>query len=98
MKGIALVFTAAVLIQGLIQVFKAFLPDDKELAPWVWASVSMALGLVFCILGDIDLVKEAGLVFSVPYVGNIITGILVSRGSNFLHDVWSSLDTEDSLH
>ncbi|NLB90112.1 MAG: hypothetical protein GX786_02680 [Clostridiales bacterium] len=91
MKGITLIFIVTVLIEGLIQVFKAFIPENTEVPTYVWPAVSLGLGVLFCILGGIDIVREAGLSLSVPLVGSIITGILISRGSNFLHDLWQKL-------
>lgn len=47
---------------------------------------SLVFGVVFSIAYNLDLVSLVGLSSTIPYVGCVITGILLSRGSGFIHD------------
>jgi hypothetical protein len=44
------------------------------------------VGLAICLAYDLDLAASLGLETPIPFVGNVITGLLVGRGSNFLND------------
>lgn len=52
---------------------------------------AMILGIVIAIAADLDIFAAAGIKLNVSYVGNILTGLLISRGSNFVHDILGSI-------
>lgn len=54
---------------------------------------SMAVGLLLALLTGADLMQAAGFSMKLPIVGQICTGLLISRGSNFLHDLLESMAT-----
>ena len=45
----------------------------------------LILGVAACISYRVDFLEMAG-VGSVPYFGQVLSGILISRGANFVHD------------
>lgn len=53
-------------------------------------TIGMALSIIFsiciAICYDMDLPKQLGIESRFIFVGNVITGILISRGSNYLYD------------
>jgi len=51
--------------------------------------VSMLVGIALAIAYDADLLAILGLTTAIPLVGPIITGSLVGRGSNFIHDFYN---------
>ena len=57
---------------------------------------SLLLGMIVCVLARIDVFEIVGITLIVPIVGCLLTGILCSRGANFLHDVFSKLKGEKS--
>ena len=69
-------------------------PDDMEpelarVLDWPALAlryVSVLIGVALCILYQIDLLAHFDLVSPWPFVGWIITGLLIGRGSNFIHD------------
>lgn len=71
-----------------------------ESAKMVWQSGkfsvnvlgALLLGVAVCTLAHIDLFGLVGITMGVPLVGEILTGILVSRGSNFVHDLLAKLN------
>jgi len=44
------------------------------------------VGLVLCLIYRADLLALLGLTCPVPYAGAAITGLLIGRGANYIHD------------
>ena len=55
---------------------------------------SLVLGIVVCLLSQIDIFPIVGLNMAVPFIGSIFTGIIVSRGANFVNDLFKKLKGE----
>ncbi len=55
--------------------------------------MSIILGVVVAISYDLDLPEYLDMQAHVPYIGCILTGILISRGSNYLYDLISKLSS-----
>lgn len=95
MESIIHVLLVALVVEAVVEVLKYCLPkNEKEglnIPVWTWPLVSIALGVALCLLGGVDMLSEAGLWLSVPYVGQVLTGVLVSRGSNFIHELWKKI-------
>ncbi|SKA90457.1 hypothetical protein SAMN05443428_11077 [Caloramator quimbayensis] len=53
---------------------------------------AIVVGILICVLAKVDLFKLFGVNLSIEYLGYILTGFIVSRGSNFLHDLLGSVD------
>lgn len=51
----------------------------------------LVLSIIVCILTKIDIFPIVGLSLSVPFVGSGLTGIIVSRGANFVNDLFDKL-------
>lgn len=47
----------------------------------------LILGILIALGSGIDLLALVGIPMQVPYLGMILTGILISRGSNYIHDL-----------
>ena len=52
---------------------------------------SMILGIVISIAYSLDLPEYFNLKAKIPHIGNIITGIVISRGSNYVWDIISNI-------
>jgi len=52
-----------------------------------------AVGILIAFGAQADLLALVGIPLVIPYLGYILTGLLVSRGANFLHDIWSAIST-----
>ena len=48
---------------------------------------SAILGILLCILANVDFFELVGVELSIPIVGVVLSGLLVSRGANFVHDL-----------
>jgi hypothetical protein len=68
-------------------IYKQFAPDRTvpESLPAL-RYVSAAVGVLLCVLYGADLLATMGVVTSVPYVGAVVTGLLIGRGANFIND------------
>jgi hypothetical protein len=47
---------------------------------------SALVGVALCVLYQVDVLGMLGLATSVPVVPYVITGLVIGRGSNFVHD------------
>lgn len=80
---------AAVLVEGIITYFNEFFVSGD--APWQMI-LSLVLGTVVAIAYKFDLPKYLNIESNVPYVGCILTGILISRGANYIYDLLTKIN------
>jgi len=52
---------------------------------------SLILSIVICLLAKVDIFTIVGIELAVPLIGSILTGIVVSRGANFVNDLFTKL-------
>lgn len=52
----------------------------------------LLVAIIVCLFTNIDIFPIIGLQMSIPCVGCILTGIIVSRGANFVNDLFSKLN------
>ena len=55
---------------------------------------SLILGMLVCVLAQIDIFEIVGINLIVPLIGSLLTGIIVSRGANFVNDLFKKLKGE----
>lgn len=48
---------------------------------------SLVLAIIICILAKVDLFALVGIVFSFPVIAYVLTGVICSRGANFVNDL-----------
>lgn len=83
----------AVLIEAIVTYVKTFAIDKKIKWQMIAAAV---LSVGVCLAYSLDIPALVGIEGSVPYVGNVITGILISRGSNYIYDLLGLLKGKKS--
>lgn len=80
---------AFIVTEGTVE-YLLGVPFDRipRLTPykWVLMYVSAALGVFLAVYYVIDMLALLGLQASI--VGQVITGILLGRGANFINDLW----------
>lgn len=76
----------AFLVEALIQTLKPIY--DKETGWNLDKIISVFVGILVCLVTSVDLFAELGFVVSIPYLGSVLTGVIASRGSNFVHDIF----------
>ena len=48
---------------------------------------ALIVALVLCVGVSLDILALLGINATIPFLGVILTGVLISRGSNFIHDL-----------
>ena len=61
-------------------------PDTLNWPPLALRYTAVAVGVALSLCYRTDLLQLFGLVPPLPWVGYIITGLVIGRGSNFVHD------------
>jgi hypothetical protein len=83
MEVIATIMVIAVTIEGMVEYFSTVLQKGQI----AWKQVAaIAAGILLALLAQVDLYAVVGVVFTVPYVGVVLTGIVLSRGANYASD------------
>lgn len=52
---------------------------------------ALILSIVICLTANINIFNIIGIELSIPYLGGFLTGIIVSRGANFVNDLFTKL-------
>ena len=91
MEGIALVLALAVVGEALVEygssIFKAFHAGEWKCA--VKQICAVVLSVLVCFAASANLFEVLGILFFAPWVGVALTGVLASRGANFVSDIIS---------
>lgn len=58
---------------------------------------SLVISILICILAKIDIFPIVNLSIMIPVIGSILTGIIVSRGSNFVHDLFNKISGDKEV-
>ena len=88
MEGIVLIITMAIIVEALIEygksIGKAFAGGEWKTAVTQLAAIAVAVLLCFMTGGDLFAV--VGIAFIWPWLGIFLTGIIISRGANYVSD------------
>lgn len=77
------IFVLAVLVEALIEYGKQIVVNRKV----QWQHVAaILLGVGFALLARVDLFAAIEVHFVVPYIGQVLTGVIFSRGANYVSD------------
>ena len=91
------VFLILLVVAALVEaVWEALKPALGPVVGWLDARAvptdrlaALAISLVIClgVGSQVDLFALLGLTIGTPYLGQILTAIILARGSNFVHDI-----------
>ena len=86
------IILTSVLAEGLWQILKELIPDISEKA-WNYVNKigSLASGIFIAVLTNVNIFTILNLDIKYPVIGVILTGIIISRGSNYVHDLMGKL-------
>ena len=79
----------AVLVEGIITYINEFFISGIASRQMI---LSLTLGIIIAVAYKFDLPKYLKMESQIPYVGCILTGILISRGSNYVYDTLKALN------
>ena len=84
MATAAYTICASIIVEGIIAYVKTFFVDGKI----QWQIItSLVLGIVVALAYSLDLPALCGLESNIPFIGQVLTGILLSRGANYIADL-----------
>lgn len=81
----------AILVESIIEHGLPFLPSVAK--PYT----AIVLAVAVCVAYSADLLALLGLVPAYPIIGQILTGLVIGRGSNYLNDIWERIRTEQRM-
>ena len=55
---------------------------------------SLLLSIIVCVLAQINIFEIVGISLIYPFVGYVLTGIICSRGANFINDLFKKVKGE----
>ncbi|PWM60804.1 MAG: hypothetical protein DBX91_04115 [Subdoligranulum variabile] len=88
MTMIVLALMLAITVEGVVEIGKsigrAVLSRSYKTA--ITQVVALAIGCGLCLAAGADIYGTLGVHFAIPQLGMILTGVLASRGSNYLSD------------
>lgn len=93
---LVLVIIFAVLIQFLVDRIKTIL--GKKVMKHIPADIlSVLLGIMFAFMFQIDVFVIFGLYSSVPFVGIIVSGLIVSAGAPAIHELIANIREQRNM-
>ena len=90
--SIVTIITIALLVEAIWETLKMVWQEGKININTIGALI---VGIAVSILAKIDIFTMQGITLSIPLIGWILTGILMSRGANFIHDLFNKLGDKE---
>jgi hypothetical protein len=84
-----LVIMLAITVEGLIEYAKSIvkLATEKDKRPLLIQLCALAVAIGLAILAGADFYSAFGVNFALAWVGTVLTGVFLSRGSNYVSDL-----------
>ncbi len=80
----------AILIEAIWENLKIIWQDGKVNLNQIGVLV---LSIIISLLTGIDIFSTFGIIMQIPYASSILTGIIASRGANFIHDLMKKINS-----
>ena len=87
----ASLIVVAILVEAIWENLKMTYKEGKFSISMLSA---LLLGILICILAKLNIFEMVGIEISFHLIGYILTGIIVSRGANFVSDLFKRLRGE----
>lgn len=82
----------AVAVEGIVEWIKMSYQSGRfNMA----ALIALAVGILVTVAAEFDLFALVGVPLRWPVVGQILTGVLISRGSNYIHSITHKICKKD---
>ena len=83
MEQFGKIFLMSFVVVSIYDIIKVFYKDNKV---DINSIITAVLGIILAILAKLDIFTLIGVDFIVPFVGQILTGLVISKGSNYVYD------------
>ena len=88
-KEISKMLMVCIILEGIITYINDFFAIGELHYQMI---LSLIFGIFIAVAYKIELLKLADIESEIPYIGCVLTGILFSRGSNYVHDILKTLN------
>ena len=85
---ISQLIVVAILVEAIWENIKMIYQNNKFSISMIG---SLVIAIIICILANIDIFKMVGIDMKVTVISNIFTGVICSRGANFISDLFTRL-------
>lgn len=82
-KSLTALIFFAILIEGMVEYVK--LAIQKDMCAEIIGAMVAGIGVAFAY--HLDFFAAVGITTDVPYISNVLTGIIIARGSNYAFDL-----------
>ena len=82
--------TIAVLLEGLWEILKNMIPKN-DYETYVNTIGTIGLGILLAFLVNLDIFVVLDIKTTSEVIDKILTGIIISRGSNYVHDLFCNI-------
>lgn len=87
----------AIVIETITELFKLWFPEFKT-REWLLRVFTILLGILICISCGVDMFLHLGITNKIPFLGCIITGLVVAGGSNIIYDIINKIRTGKNIN
>ena len=86
----ATVILLAIVVEQITNIIKGAVPGIRD----EWSKVAaIVVGIILCFATGMGILAELNVPVAYPAVDYIVTGLLISRGSNFIHDMFTGVNS-----
>ncbi|MCO7136519.1 MnhB domain-containing protein [[Clostridium] leptum] len=98
MDQLVLIFSVAIIVEALVEYTKSvvYMFTRGCIKCGIIRICAAAIGILLALLTGVDLFSQFNIPISQPWIGSVLTGIIISRGSNYLNDIISRLTSPTS--
>lgn len=89
MNNFYLIIICSIAVETIFEIIKDFVNEDRT--PNLVRIGSAIIGVLVAINYNLDVMKVLGINGIIPYFGVICTGLCISRGSNFIHELLNKI-------
>jgi hypothetical protein len=87
MDALTTILLLALVVEFATEIIKSLFHTKKGLSK----ALAILLGMILCVSTRTGLLRVFGLETFYPLVDYLVTGLIISRGSNIIHDLFSRL-------
>lgn len=82
------ILVMAIVVESVVDIIKDVFVNKTVM----WQKiVSIVLGIVVAVGFGVDLFAMFGLTSTIPYLGTVLSGLLMSRGANYINDILAKI-------
>ena len=83
MEQFGKIFLMSFVVVSIYDIVKGFYKDNKVDFN---AIITAVIGIFLAVLAKLDIFELMNVDFMIPYVGQVLTGLVISKGSNYVYD------------